>query len=94
MSNLNVETPAQEKRLFKVVCNHEEQFSIWPASRVIPVGWNEEGCVGSEEAYLQHIDRVWVNMIPLSLRPENSGIATADPVELRLGDAQCSAARD
>ncbi|MGH7341532.1 MAG: MbtH family NRPS accessory protein, partial [Candidatus Rokuibacteriota bacterium] len=27
--------------VYKVVVNHEEQYSIWPADRDIPGGWRE-----------------------------------------------------
>ncbi|MFI7444964.1 MbtH family protein [Nonomuraea indica] len=54
--------------LFKVVVNHEEQYSIWPAHRQPPAGWDEEGTVGPRQDCLDHIERVWVDMRPLSLR--------------------------
>jgi len=55
-------------RLFKVVINHEEQYSIWPADRENPAGWRDEGTVGTREYCLGHIDQVWTDMRPLSLR--------------------------
>ena len=27
--------------IYKVVVNHEEQYSIWPAHRDLPNGWTE-----------------------------------------------------
>jgi MbtH protein len=68
MSDLKVEALDQQRRRFKVVLNQEEQFSIWPVARGVPAGWKEEGYVGSEEACLQYIDQIWINMVPLSLR--------------------------
>ncbi|MFH8386839.1 MbtH family protein [Kitasatospora sp. NPDC018058] len=53
---------------FKVVVNTEEQYSIWPADRPNPPGWQEEGTQGSREACLAHIDSVWTDLRPLSLR--------------------------
>ncbi|WP_144395577.1 MbtH family protein [Pleionea sediminis] len=53
---------------FKVVYNGEEQYSIWPAFRDIPPGWIEEGFVGKKEDCLNHIEKVWVDMRPKSLR--------------------------
>lgn len=53
---------------FKVVVNGEEQFSIWPASRPNPQGWTDEGCVGPQDHCLDHIERVWIDMTPRSLR--------------------------
>jgi MbtH protein len=52
----------------KVVINHEEQYSIWPAERENPLGWRDEGMVGTKEACLAHIDKSWTDMRPLSLR--------------------------
>jgi len=53
---------------FQVVRNHEEQFSIWPADRELPLGWTAEGTTGTRSECLEHIDRVWTDMRPLSLR--------------------------
>lgn len=53
---------------YKVVVNHEEQYSIWPADRELPLGWNEGGKSGDKAACLQHIKEVWTDMRPLSLR--------------------------
>lgn len=53
---------------FVVVCNHEEQYSIWWADREVPQGWREAGKSGSKEECLTYIDQVWTDMRPLSLR--------------------------
>ena len=52
----------------KVVVNHEEQDSISPASRKPPAGWREVGKVGSKAECLEHVEAVWTDMRPLSLR--------------------------
>ncbi|MGF1425058.1 MbtH family protein [Kitasatospora sp. LaBMicrA B282] len=62
MSDRNVDNE------FKVVVNHEEQYSIWPVSRQTPEGWREEGTEGTREACLVHIEAVWTDLRPLSLR--------------------------
>jgi MbtH protein len=54
--------------LFAVVVNDEEQFSIWPNDRELPPGWSREGTVGAKAECLEHIDRVWTDMRPRSLR--------------------------
>ncbi|MDX6344298.1 MAG: MbtH protein [Trebonia sp.] len=51
-----------------VVLNDEEQYSIWPADRPIPVGWRPEGFAGTREACLTHIDAAWTDMRPRSVR--------------------------
>ncbi|QFQ99402.1 MbtH family NRPS accessory protein [Streptomyces phaeolivaceus] len=53
---------------YLVVMNHEEQYSIWAADREMPAGWRAEGTSGTREACLDHIERVWTDMRPLSLR--------------------------
>ena len=51
-----------------VVRNHEQQYSIWPAERELPLGWTAEGFGGSRAACLDHIETVWTDIRPLSLR--------------------------
>jgi len=60
---------------FKVVLNHEEQYSIWPAERDNPNGWNDAGVTGSKEECLAAIAERWTDMRPLSLRQASDGSA-------------------
>lgn len=53
---------------YAVVVNYEEQYSIWPDDREPPAGWRRESTVGTKKECLEHIDRVWIDMRPLSLR--------------------------
>jgi MbtH protein len=53
---------------FKVVVNHEEQYSIWPAQRDNAPGWSDVGKQGSKAECLAFIQEVWTDMRPLSLR--------------------------
>lgn len=62
----DLETPAVE--LYEVVVNEEEQYSIWPASKELPLGWKKAGKQGNKEACLGYINEVWTDMRPLSLR--------------------------
>jgi MbtH protein len=57
-----------DQTIYKVVVNHEEQYSIWPANKEIPLGWKDAGKVGSKEECLEFIKEVWTDMRPLSLR--------------------------
>lgn len=57
-----------ERAVFEVVVNHEEQYSIWPADREIPAGWRAAGKQGTKAECLAHINEVWTDMRPLSLR--------------------------
>ena len=53
---------------FKVVVNHEEQYSLWPGGRENPAGWRDAGHRGSREDCLRFIKETWTDMRPLSLR--------------------------
>ena len=58
----------EDTTIYKVVMNHEEQYSIWPAERENPLGWNDVGKSGSKQECLSYIGEVWTDMRPLSLR--------------------------
>lgn len=51
-----------------VVVNQEEQYSLWPSFRDLPPGWRSAGFTGKKQACLEHINEVWRDMRPLSLR--------------------------
>ena len=53
---------------YKVLINHEEQYSIWPAERANPLGWRDAGKTGLKPECLSYIKEVWTDMRPLSLR--------------------------
>ncbi|WP_102106861.1 MbtH family protein [Oceaniglobus roseus] len=53
---------------YRVVKNHEDQYSIWPEGKDIPDGWEAEGTQGTKDACLEHIKTVWTDMRPRSLR--------------------------
>jgi MbtH protein len=61
---------ASESEQFRVVVNHEEQYSIWPVDREIPAGWRDAGKSGPKSECLAHIREVWTDMRPLSLRKQ------------------------
>ncbi|MEN2284393.1 MbtH family protein [Algoriphagus sp. SE2] len=58
----------EDQVIYRVVINHEEQYSIWPVDRELPLGWNAEGKEGTKSECLAHIEEVWTDMRPLSLR--------------------------
>jgi MbtH protein len=58
----------EDTRPYKVVINHEEQYSIWFADREAPLGWREVGKTGAKQECLDYIKEVWTDMRPLSLR--------------------------
>jgi MbtH protein len=55
-------------RPYCVVRNDEEQYSIWPADRAPPAGWTAQGAFGTKAECLDHIERTWKDLRPLSLR--------------------------
>lgn len=54
--------------LFHVVRNSEEQYSIWPTWRDLPLGWDVVGEAAPREACLDWIEKNWTDMRPLSVR--------------------------
>ena len=58
----------EDVAIYKVVVNHEEQYSIWPVDRETPLGWKEVGKSGPKAECLSYIEQVWTDMRPLSLR--------------------------
>jgi MbtH protein len=59
---------AEDTTIYKVVVNHEEQYSIWPSDRENPNGWKDVGKNGLKQECLDYIKEVWTDMRPLSLR--------------------------
>jgi MbtH protein len=68
---------AEAMEEFDVVLNDEEQYSIWSAGRPLPPGWRTEGFHGTRGECLDHIENVWTDMRPRSLR---EAMAAADDV--------------
>ena len=58
----------EDTNVYKVVINHEEQYSIWPAERENAPGWKDAGKSGTKQECLEYIEQVWTDMRPLSLR--------------------------
>lgn len=69
----------EDKTIYKVVVNHEEQYSIWPEHRENPPGWNDVGKVGPKAECLAYIKEVWTDMRPLSLRQKMEEMAKNPP---------------
>jgi MbtH protein len=58
----------EDTTIYTVVMNHEEQHSIWPADRELPLGWSAVGKTGLKAECLAYIEEVWTDMRPRSLR--------------------------
>jgi uncharacterized protein YbdZ (MbtH family) len=69
----------EDTTIYKVVVNHEEQYSIWPEYRENPLGWRDVGKVGPKAECLAYIKEVWTDMRPLSLRKKMEEMAKNPP---------------
>jgi MbtH protein len=63
---------------YLVVVNDEEQYSIWREDKSVPAGWRAIGKRGPKAECLQHIEAVWTDMRPLSLRKRMADSAARD----------------
>jgi MbtH protein len=63
----------EDTTTYRVVVNQEEQYSIWPVDRDIPLGWRDAGKSGPKAECLAYIKEVWTDMRPLSLRKQMDG---------------------
>ena len=69
----------EDKTIYKVVVNYEEQYSIWPEYKANPPGWSDVGKVGPKAEFLAYIKEVWTDMRPLSLRKKMEEMARNPP---------------
>lgn len=67
----------EDTAIYKVVVNHEEQYSIWPSERDNPLGWKDAGKNGLKQECLDYIKEVWTDMRPLSLRKKMEETASS-----------------
>jgi MbtH protein len=58
----------EDNTIYKVVVNHQEQYSIGPVEKPIPLGWKDTGKEGLKVDCLAYIEDIWTDMRPLSLR--------------------------
>jgi uncharacterized protein YbdZ (MbtH family) len=69
----------EDTTIYKVVVNHEEQYSIWPEYKENPRGWKDVGKSGPKAECLEYIKEVWTDMRPLSLRKKMEELAKNPP---------------
>ena len=69
----------EDRRLYRVVVNHEEQYSIWLADRPLPGGWTAVGQPALKQECLDRITELWTDMRPLSLRRAAEEAAASKP---------------
>lgn len=75
----------EDKTVYTVVINHEEQYSIWPVDRELPLGWQAAGKQGLKEDCLAYVEEVWTDMRPLSLRKKMEEMARQREEEMASG---------
>jgi MbtH protein len=61
----------EDNTIYKVVMNHEEQYSIWFSDREPPLGWKEVGKTGPKAECLAYIKEVWTDMRPVKPQEKN-----------------------
>ncbi|NUT47468.1 MAG: MbtH family protein [Saccharothrix sp.] len=66
-----------DERLYHVVVNDEEQYSIWDATRPLPSGWTAVGDPAAKAACLETIEGLWTDLRPRSVREAHARHTTA-----------------
>jgi len=69
----------EDLRVYNVLVNDEEQYSLWWKDKAIPPGWKAVGPEGKKEDCLRYIEEVWTDMRPLSLRKKMAEQAKHSP---------------
>jgi uncharacterized protein YbdZ (MbtH family) len=72
----------EDPTIYRVVMNHEEQYSIWPEYKEIPLEWKDVGKTGPKAECLAYIKEVWTDMRPLSLRRKMEALDNNPPAPL------------
>jgi MbtH protein len=70
----------REESKYRVVMNHEEQYSILVDDCTNPAGWRDTAKCGTKSECLAYINEKWTDMRPLSLR--NQMDKRAEPREV------------
>lgn len=65
--NRSVE-PEDDVMTYTALINDEGQYCVWPREKDEPAGWRAAGFEGPKPAVIAHIDQVWTDMRPISLR--------------------------
>lgn len=72
-------SPPEDTTIYKVVVNHEGQYSIWPADRENAPGWNDYGFSGPKADCLNKIKELWTDMRPVNLRGDKGDTSGGGP---------------
>ena len=71
----------EDNAVDKVMVNHEEQYSLWPAEQESPLGWKNETKLGPKAVCVAHVEEVGTGKRPLSLG-ENVRVAHSQLIKL------------
>jgi MbtH protein len=58
MKGVQMAVKQQDSVFYKVMVNHQVQYSIWPVDRLNPLGWTNSGKSGTKEECLEYIKEV------------------------------------
>jgi len=61
----------EDSTIYKVVVNHEGQYSLWPADRENAPGWNDTGKQGYKAECLEYIEEVRPGTGPRNFRKKS-----------------------
>lgn len=75
----------REDGVFRVLVNHEEQYSLWPEWKAIPTGWIDTGVLGDKPTCLDYVEKTWTDMRPLSLRQWMDAQAKSEAEQVDAG---------
>lgn len=75
----------REDAVFRVLVNHEEQYSLWPEWKAIPPGWTDTGVLGDKPTCLDYVEKTWTDMRPLSLRQWMDEQANSEAEQVDVG---------
>jgi MbtH protein len=59
---------SEDSARYRVVVNDEDQYSIWPEHKRNAPGWRDAGFVGGRDECLDHVEQVWHDLRPRSVR--------------------------
>lgn len=53
---------------WRILCNSEGRYSVWPAPYPLPAGWQAVGQPASRAECLTRIETLWADPRPLALQ--------------------------
>lgn len=69
--SIEAQISSKNTSAYKVVINHEEQYSIWPADKKDVDNWKSINIVGPYKKCADYVQQTWADKRPLSIRKMN-----------------------